>query len=41
MAHLKVFDSTAAHLELLHQSYSSAFTLLVEKISLKHCYLDP
>ena len=37
-AHLEVFDSTAAHLELLHQTYSSAFTLLVKKFSLEYCY---
>ena len=39
-SYLKVFDSTAAHLELQHQIYSSAFTLLVKKISLKHCYFE-
>ena len=29
-AHLEEFDSTAGHLELLHQIYSFAFTLLVK-----------
>ena len=39
-AHLQVFDLTAAHLELMHQTYSSAFILLDKKISIKHCYLE-
>ena len=39
-ADLELFGSTAAHLELLHQIYSSAFTLLVKNFSLKHCYLE-
>ena len=30
VAHLEVFDLTAAHLEPMHQAYSSAFILLVK-----------
>ena len=37
--HLEVFDLTEADLEL-HQTNSSAFTLLVKKLSLKHCPLN-
>ena len=40
-APLKVFDSTAAHLELQHQTYSLVlFTLFVQKKFFKHCYLE-
>ena len=35
VAHSEVFDLTEAHLELLHQTYSSTFTLLVKKTFFK------